>query len=1203
MNTEEKTSPVCAMPILSSTHKVSVSYADHSSNIWLQRYLDIEIETKLSEDLQQYYASSGQRLEPEVHLLCATKYSDDGRWYRGKIISLTETTAYVNYIDYGNTEEIALDSIMVLEPQFYEPHQLAINVSLSVSLIGTEAEQKDILQTHLMNKDFMATFYNVHEKWIVDLIENGEKLSDKFYSLNLVKIEQTVSEPISQPVSQVHETTSDRFDVCVSHVDSPSQFWLQCMDKVMSLNEKQDQLQLEVSDFLPIDDIPEEGTLCVAIYSIDDLWYRAEVLDADEDITTVRFIDYGNTDVIDNKANNIRQIPDAWKSLETFALKCRLDVIPVDTEDWSESTCERFKNLVTSVESLQALIIADTIPKRVELFINDKSISEMLVEEKHAIIINTEQELIDEIVDLELDPHSAFVCHINSPSEFWVQEEKSVADLEVMADRFIVADMFPKIDDVKEGLLCVAKYPEDEQWYRARVVSHDKNGTQVIYIDYGNSAISTEIRTIPEDLASIAPLSRKCCLELPSQIEEWSEQACEEFVKLAADGATIFLLDVLKDQETSLVKLTLDGQNVANILGSMCEQNSPVIEERLPPLGEENSPNVVVSHINSPNEFWIQAESSISELEVMSDRLRDAESFLTLNNLDVGTVCAARYPEDGYWYRAKIVAHCEEGTEVLYMDYGNSAITEELRMLPEDIVNIPTLSKRCALEKLDNIVAWSEKACDKFKELAAEGATMFQFEILDEDDPMHVRLSLNGTNVIDLLSECEDECEEVVEIIETVIKNIVSDKKKQETAFYEHQLINDKPNLNKKTEQEPDSFNQTNQTDNLECVNQMEKLEINETVFNGSIKNSDINEKYEYQEIMSFSEIKENIDNNSEIETVEIRENIDSSEIEVECTSILKEDISTVEMDKDLDITNEIISSASTSVVSCLKTSNVTELSVDEIIENMIRDATDDLELQKIDDANLLNDTPQSVAQIDAKQQELLSQIQSIDINKSSDIQILETEDTKRDIEDLESNKILSVMTEAPPQDIMQLDTSRIEEKEQEVCVKIDSDSNESISKSETLEMISCLLKEEINLEQILKQSSTKNETIPENTNNDLETQSENADTSNIESSLGLTCTVESSIIKTDHNPTDQRIHSEKSEDKDMLGCISKSESSKRNENETEVKCSLTPKTSHSEKIVAAVVNPYVQSVLDSTDETDEVFSISVEDNIPKYVV
>lgn len=1173
MNTEEKISPVCPMPILSSTHRTSVSYADHGTNIWLQRYSDVEIETKLSEDLQQYYTdNSGQGLsEPEVHSLCATKYSEDGQWYRGRIVSLNETTAYVNYIDYGNTEEVALDSIMMLEPQFYEPHQLAINVSLSVSFIGTEAEQKDILQTHLMNKDFMAVFYNVHKKWIVDLIENEEKLSDRFRSLNLVKLEQTASEP----TSQIHETaTPDKFDVCVSHVDSPSQFWLQRMDKMTSLNEKQDQLQLEVSDFAAIEGIPEEGTLCVAIYSIDDLWYRAEVLDADEDITTVRFIDYGNTDVIDNKTSNIRQMPDAWKNLETFALKCRLDVIPVDTEDWSESTCERFKNLVTSTESLQALIVADTVPKRIELFINDKSVSETLVEEKHAIIINTEQEPVDEIVDLELDPHSAFVCHINSPSEFWVQEEKSVADLEVMADRFMVADMFPKLDVMKEGLLCVAKYPEDEQWYRARVVSHDENGTRVIYIDYGNSAVSTEIRAIPEDLASIPPLSRKCCLELPSQVEEWSEQAREEFVKLAAEGATIFLLDVLKEQETSLVKLTLNDQNVADILGSMCERTSPVIEERLPPLGEENSPNVVVSHINSPSEFWIQAESSISELEVMSDHLRDAESFLMLNSLDVGTVCAARYPEDGYWYRAKIIARCEEGTEVLYMDYGNSAVTEELRVLPEDIVNIPILSKRCTLEKPDSIITWSEQACDKFKELAAEGATMFQFETLDENDPMHVRLNLNGTNVIDLLSECKN-IPKVEEITETEVKNTAFDtERQQEIVSHENQQINDDGKTSNLIKEEP----VFNKTDNLKCVDQMEDLEINKAVFTG-IKNSDMKEECEYNEDQQIAN-KEGTSDTCEILT----------EIIARCTSSLKDNISATEI---TDITtNEMISDASTSGTSCPKTfsSIVTELSIDEILESMIRDTTDDLESQKIDDANSLNEheMQQNLAQTEGDEQELLSQMQSIDINKSADIQILETTSAKTDT----SENVH--LTESQSQDIVQLDSSlEIKEVEQEVHANIEADANKS-SKYETLGMVSHLPKEQINLEQIERQSPT-NETILEKTNNNgLEIESENTDMSN-DSSSGLTCLAKSSpVIKTE--PIERCSHSDISKVTNVDERVSESESST-----PEIK--RTPKLSHSEKLVAAVVNPYVQPVLDSTNENDEVLSISVEDNIPKYVL
>ncbi|XP_050460512.1 maternal protein tudor-like isoform X2 [Cataglyphis hispanica] len=1202
----EKISPICLMPILSSTHKVSISNLENSTSIWLQRYSELELNTRLLEDLEKYYTNFGRTLKPEVNLLCVAKCLEDGNWYRARIINYTETTIYVHYIDYGNIEEISLDSIKVLEPQFYEPHQLAINVSLSITLIGTEAEQLNLLQTHLMNKEFTAVFYNVHKKWIVDLIENEEKLSDKFRSLNLLKEEQTTTSKLSD--SETYEASKiDKFNVCVSHVDSPSQFWLQRVDEIASLNQKQEQLQLEVSNFSTIDSILEEGTLCVATYSIDNLWYRAEVLDADEDITTVRFIDYGNTDVINNKTDNIRQIPDAWKSLERFALKCRLDVIPVDTEDWNESTCERFEYLVTSTETLQALIVADTVPKRVELFINDKSISEMLVEEKHAIIINTEQEPVDEIVDLELDPHSAFVCHINSPSEFWVQEEKSVADLEVMADRFIVADMFPKIDNVKEGLLCVAKYPEDEQWYRARVISHDNNGNmQVIYIDYGNSAVSTEIRAIPEDLANISPLSRKCCLQLPPQIKEWSEQAHEEFVKLAADGATIFLLDVLKDEETSLVKLTLDGQNVADILVSMCEQHVPIIEERLPPLGEENSPNVVVSHINSPDEFWIQAESSISELEVMSDRLRDAESFLALNNLDIGTICAARYPEDGCWYRAKIIARCKTGTEVLYMDYGNSAITKELRILPEDIANIPILSKRCTLEQPSHISAWTEKACDKFKELAAEGATMFEFENLDEADPMHVRLSLNGTSVVELLlaefesippkiEEITEKIEEITEKIEKIteklpeIEEIISiAKEEQETVFHEdYKLVDNSEetsNLDKEAQQEQQEQT-VNQTDNSNCINQTEKCEkgIDKEVFNESFIHSDIKEENKCKE--------EQPKHNKSLIEIEEKENEASKVMIAECTSRMEEiseDI--VETNKDVDIAgNETISiNAIIPTTSCLKESllHVTELSIDEIVGNMIKDVVEDVESRKIDHTNLsvTNEMQLSdVAQTD-EQQELLSQMQFINTNKSLNTQICK-EHAIKDVENLDS-KISSVTNESQFQDVVQLDNNQVKEH-----AEVQSNVNESLNNSKISEIILCLSKEEINL----TPDSIKSETISESTNknNDLETQPESTDSN---TSSGSMCTVKmtestSYVIKTD--PVEQYNYSKRrSEDKIIPGCVSRGESPSDSEARMRP---ATPKTPYSEKLVAGAVNPIIQSVSASMNEEDEILVVSVE--------
>ncbi|XP_047349819.1 maternal protein tudor-like isoform X3 [Vespa velutina] len=807
-DTDEKIYPICPTPILNQTYKIIVLYIDHSGSIWLQRSVDYEKDIHLSQALEKHYANCGKTLKPEIDMLCAVK-SVDGYWNRAKVIKFTDKSVYVNFIDYGNTQEVSIESLMELDPQFFVPYQLAINASLTVTLNGTLSEQINILQDQLFNRNLTANFSNVNKKWIVELFDNEEKISDKFRSMNLVKLSAENESKNDQLIA------GKKYNVCVSHIDSPSQFWIQLTNEAEFLRQKYLELQADISTCPLIDGILEENSLCVAVYSIDNMWYRAEVLDADEDITTVRFIDYGNTDVIDNKSGNIRTLTDNLKSMKRYATKSRLDIIPVDSEDWSEATCDRFSNLVMTADSLEALIIADSIPKRVELFVNDKSISEILVEEHHAVRIYAEQDLIDEIVELELDPHSAFVSHINSPSEFWVQEEKSIADLEVMSDRFMVADMFPKVDEIKENLLCVAKFPEDEQWYRARVISHNNGETKVIYIDYGNSAISTEIRAIPEDLVKIAPLSRRCCLALPDGVTEWSNKACQEFTKLAADGATIFLLDVLKEQETSLVRLTLNEKNITDLLAIFCEQRITNIEERLPPLGEENSPNVVVSHVNTPAEFWIQAEASIAELEVMSDRLQAAPSFLPLTNLENGTICAAKYPDDEQWYRAKILSQNGSGVNVLYIDYGNTAINTELRILPEDIVNIPTLSKRCALQIPHYILSWSEEACKTFKDLAADGATMFQFEILDNEDPMHVKLSING--------------KDITEILLPLCKNINT---KSEECTVAEQITNSNIELYNKlknTKENPEKLNElTQKTTNIiiSSVNEKSSVEL-----------------------------------------------------------------------------------------------------------------------------------------------------------------------------------------------------------------------------------------------------------------------------------------------------------------------------------------------------------------------------------------
>ncbi|XP_071861857.1 protein tudor isoform X2 [Bombus fervidus] len=896
---DEKLLPICPMPILNSTQEVIVAQVDHSGSIWLKCTENYQMEKNLLRALNTYYPASGKLLKPKVGHLCAVR-SSNGQWYRAKIISYSNSGVYINYLDFGMSTRVSNDRVMVLDPQFYTPHQLAINVSLSVIIKGTVFEQSDILEHHLVNKCITCVFYNVNKRWVVELLHNGEKFSNKFRSLNLIS-EQKI---YGMRESAIHNMTEGcKYKVCVAHADSPSQFWLHYADDIVDLRSKHMQLQHEALTFPEIDGILEEGSLCIVLDSINNFWYRAQVLDADEDITTIRFIDHGNTDIINNKSGKIRQMSDEWKEIKEYAIKCRLDVIPAETEDWNSAICKKFEDLVKGNVLLEAMVIANSVPKRVDLLINGKSISEMLVEDHHAVKIHIEEELIDEIIDLELDPYSAFVSHINSPNEFWVQEEKSITDLEILTDRFLVAHMYSKVDEIKENLLCVAKYPEDECWYRARVISHSDSATQVIYIDYGNSATSTEIRTIPSDLANIPPLSRKCRLIMPEGITKWSERACEEFVTLAADGATIFLLDVIDEGETSLVKLTLDGKNVTDILVNFCERHPPIIEKRLSPLGEENSPNVFVSHINSPDEFWVQAESNTTDLNTMLERLQAAPSFLPLSIFEIGTICAAKYLENGQWRRAKIFSHSEEGTEVLCIDYGNITITNETRMLPADIINIPPLSKCCALQKPNSINSWPLDACKIFEELAAGGKTMFQFEILDETSNIFsVKLSFNGKNITDILVPFVENISE-----DTIIKGV------NETNEGEDVDINGLPENSESQNQEigENTDNSCLNTNNVveltvdEIVQnmKMDKPEEDKDTFNGhnnSIVANEIDKTTENLEHLKTQAEIETYSDKNEMQDIKIHAGVKTVSEEVLSSTIQNVTLNTISDSSDI---------------------------------------------------------------------------------------------------------------------------------------------------------------------------------------------------------------------------------------------------------------------------------------------------------------
>lgn len=114
------------------------------------------------------------------------------------------------------------------------------------------------------------------------------------------------------------------------------------------------------------------------------VYIRAEVLDADEDITTVRFVDYGNTDVINNATTQVKTLPPHLLSLALYASRCSLKLKAVD-EEWTEQALELFNEFVNDSIVTAEFIIQDEKTNIVELYSNGVNVKDVLISKNLAV--------------------------------------------------------------------------------------------------------------------------------------------------------------------------------------------------------------------------------------------------------------------------------------------------------------------------------------------------------------------------------------------------------------------------------------------------------------------------------------------------------------------------------------------------------------------------------------------------------------------------------------------------------------------------------------------------------------------------------------------------------------------------------------------------------------------------------------------------
>lgn len=139
---------------------------------------------------------------PSVGGLCAAKFSQDESWYRARLIDiLNSSTAMVQFIDFGNCEEVALSELRVLNAEFRTQSAQAIPCCISgyeteKVLANMETLQK--LKVDLLDKQlYLKVVKKLEDKYVI-IVENeqGESVVNKmvcFIIKNVLEISIVIS--------------------------------------------------------------------------------------------------------------------------------------------------------------------------------------------------------------------------------------------------------------------------------------------------------------------------------------------------------------------------------------------------------------------------------------------------------------------------------------------------------------------------------------------------------------------------------------------------------------------------------------------------------------------------------------------------------------------------------------------------------------------------------------------------------------------------------------------------------------------------------------------------------------------------------------------------------------------------------------------------------------------------------------------------
>ncbi|XP_058061852.1 maternal protein tudor [Anopheles bellator] len=572
-----------------------------------------------------------------------------------------------------------------------------------------------------------------------------------------------------------------KFNVYITHVESTNCLYVQNVrwgDQITKLMDDLYKYYEWQREHVPLASLAI-NEMC-ACRAKDGGWYRAKVVSLqDIDRIEVQLVDYGFLEYA--KHSELKQLESHFAECAAFAHKVYL---PMGTIGSVEE--ERVKVEIAQLTEGHELTLK-VIDFRNDIWIvditsNDYSIvsvlkdKQLVVDMDYETIFNQRQAVTPVpgvVVRPSVEDHEgkhqrirARICHVDNPSQLFIQLESDVPDLHQLQENLqIIASSLPPLRDFSADRYCIAQYSADDLWYRALIIdSHDDLIIQ--FVDYGHTDIVTSnkkctLRDINDDLMRWKIYAKQCAM----LVQPASSQGTGKHTGVRKKSATWkeIATTILRSLDEVEVQFLAEAQGIHYIGVRSGEKDIAelLVEKKLGvrmlyvPSGGQRC---FTSHIESISEFYLQLERDIYPLDTMSNYLSDVSKFPDVQEPRVGMFCIAEYEDDALWYRVKLLNIPRAGEyEVFFIDYGNTSVVKNLKQLEASIAELARLCTKCTLRLPENVSGWSAAAEEKFLELAAMGETVFSVQLHSPGTAVAtVELFHEGRNIVDqLVTLCE----------------------------------------------------------------------------------------------------------------------------------------------------------------------------------------------------------------------------------------------------------------------------------------------------------------------------------------------------------------------------------------------------------------------------------------------------------------